>query len=406
MSKLTKPLILGLSLILVTFTIAGGLGFGVKASTDDGAYRQMGVYSEVLSHIKQDYVEEPNITAVTDGALHGLLESLDANSSYLTAPEYKQYKDLKLAKGEIGAAISKRYGYAAVVAVMPGGPADKAGLKNGDIIEAIQGKSTRIMSLAEIRGILMGAVGSNVDVSVIRPSKADPVKITITRDVVKPTPVTTKLMDASIGYIHVQGFPKGRAEEIAAAVKDLQKQGAKKLILDLRNSGDGDESEGIATANLFLDKGIITYLEGQKYPKEMFNADSAKQITTLPLVVVVDRSSAGPAEIVADAIKDNKRGDVVGDKTFGTGSIQKLIELQDGSALILSVAKYYSPDGKAIQDVAVTPNFVVSNNNNDDFVSPDEDQNVTTPGTEQKNQTDEQLQRAIEVLNSKDQKAA
>src|SRR5512142_2378293 len=149
MSKATKMVLLILSVILVGFTVAGGLG--VKASNDDGAYRQLGVYSEVLSRIRSDYVEEPNIPQVTDGALHGLLESLDANSSYLTPAEYKEYKQLKSeAKASVGAAISKRFGYAAVISVVPGGPADKANVDAGDIIEAIEGKSTRDMSLAEI----------------------------------------------------------------------------------------------------------------------------------------------------------------------------------------------------------------------------------------------------------------
>src|SRR5262249_14438478 len=151
-----------------------------------------------------------------------------------------------------------------------------------------------------------------------------------------------------------------------------QKDGAKKIVLDLRNSGDGLEDEGIATANLFLNHGTITYLQGQKYPKQTFVADPQKTVSILPLVVLVNRGTAGPAEVVASAIMENARGDVVGDKTFGSGAIQKVIEMQDGSALILSVAKYYSPSGKALEDTAITPNVLVADNN-DDFAVPDED---------------------------------
>ncbi len=403
MSRTTKTVLLVLSLALVSFTVAGGLG--VKASTGDGAYRQLGVYSEVLSRIRSDYVEEPNIALVTDGALHGLLESLDANSSYLNPEQYKQYKALKESKGTIGAAISKRFGYAAVVSVVPGGPADKADIEAGDIFEAIENKSSRDMSLAEINGVLSGAPGSSISVSVVRPRKAQPDKVSIIREVVKEPAITAKMMDDGIGYIRADGFPKGRALEISAKIKELQKQGAKKLVLDLRNSGDGDEQEGIATANLFINHGLLGYVQGQKYPRQNFDADPAKAITSAPVVVLVNRSTAGPAEIIAASILETARGDVVGDKTFGTGSIQKLIELPDNSALILSVAKYYSPSGKAIQDSAVTPNILVADNL-DDLTGPDDETDNAQPEVNKANQPDEQLRRAIEVLKNKDQKTA
>jgi carboxyl-terminal processing protease len=405
MSRTTKTVLLILSLGLVSLTVAGGLG--VKASTGDGAYRQLGVYSEVLSRIRSDYVEEPNIALVTDGALHGLLESLDANSSYLNPTEYKQYKDLKQSKGSIGAAISKRFGYAAVISVVPGGPADKANVEAGDIFEAIEGKSSRDMSLAEIHGVLSGAPGSSVSVSVVRPRKAQPDKVSIIREIVKEPAATAKMMEDNVGYIKADGFPKGRAQEIAGKIKELQKQGAKKFVLDLRNSGDGDEQEGIDTANLFINHGLITYVQGQKYPRQNFDADPAKAITSAPLVVLVNRSTAGPAEIIASSVLETARGDVVGDKTFGTGSLQKVIELPDNSALILSIAKYFTPSGKAIQDSAVTPNILVADNL-DDFTGPDDDTDTNQPETKQPktNQPDEQLRRAIEVLKNKDQKTA
>jgi carboxyl-terminal processing protease len=377
---------------------------GVRASSNEGAYRQLQVYSEVLSRVRSEYVEEPNIPEVTEGALHGLLESLDADSSYLAPEEYKEYKAHQTeGRADIGAAVSKRFGYAAVVSVIPGGPADKAGLQDTDILEAIDGKSTREMSLAEVHSMLAGQPGSNVTVSVVRARRAQPDKIVITRDVVSIPPVADKMMDDGIGEIRVDALTKGKSQEIAAKIKALQKDGVKKLILDLRNCAEGDETEGIATANLFLNHGTITYLQGQKFPREAFNADPAKDVTTLPLVVLVNKGTAGAAEIVAAAILENARGDVVGDKTFGEGSVQKVIEMPDGSALILSVAKYYSPSGKAIQDAAVTPNLLVADAD-DDAPVPDDDDNAT-PADESKKpqppQEDEQLQKAIEVLKSR-----
>lgn len=395
-----KVTILASSLAILLFTLVGGF-VNVRASSTDGAYRQLSVYSEVLARVRGEYVEEPNISAVTEGALHGLLESLDANSSYLTAAEYKHYRSIKAdGKADIGAAVSKRFGYAAVIAVIPGGPAEKAGIENSDIFESIEGRSTRDMSLAEIHSLLAGEPGSTLTVAVVRPRRAEPEKIVITRDMVTIPPVEDKMLAENVGYVKVDAFPEGKSQEIANKIRDLQKQGAKKLVLDLRNAAEGEESEGIATANLFLDHGTITYLQGQKYPRQAFNADPAKDVTKLPVAVLVNRGTAGPAEIVASAILENARGDVIGDKTFGDGSVQKLIDMPDGAALILSVAKYYSPNGKAIQDTAVTPNILVADSTDDDAGLPDEDQQAAPDDQSQKpkNPTDDQLKKALDRL--------
>jgi carboxyl-terminal processing protease len=404
MSIKTKAVVLASSSLVLLFMVVGGMD-GVRASSNDGAYRQLQVYSEVLSRVRSEYVEEPNIPVVTAGALHGLLESLDANSSYLSAAEYAEYKSHQsAAKADIGAAISKRFGYASVISVIPGGPADKAGLQDTDIIEAIESKSTREMSVGEVRSLLTGQPGSNVTVSLVRARRAEPQKVVITRDVVTIPPVSDKMLEDGIASIQVDAFTKGKSQEIANKIKSLQKSGAKKLILDLRNCAQGDESEGIATANLFLNHGTITYLQGQKYPREAFNADPSKAITNLPVVVLVNKGTAGPAEIVAAAILENARGDVVGDKTFGDGSVQKTMELPDGSALILSIAKYYTPSGKAIQDTAVTPNVLVADTEDDGPV-PDEDDNAAPADDNTKkspaSQPDQQMQKAIEVLKTR-----
>ena len=400
MSNKAKAAILSFSILIIGFVVIGGLG--VRASTNDGgAYKQLGVYSEVLSRIRSEYVEDPNVSLVTDGALHGLLESLDANSSYLSPAEYKRYKERKNdGKANIGASLSKRFGYAAIVAVIPGGPGDKAGIESGDIIEAVESRSTRDMSLAEIQNLMTGQPGSNIALSIVRARRAEPQKITVTRDVVTVPPVTERVMESGIGYIKADTLTKGKTQEVGNKIKELQRQGVKKLLLDLRNCAGGDESEGIGIANLFLNRGLITYLQGQKYPRETFTADPQKAITSLPLVVLVNRGTAGPAEIVAASILENARGDVLGDKTFGVGSIQKVIEVQDGSALILSVAKYYTPNGKAIQDNAVTPNIIVAAE--EDNVLPDDEEDSLQPTRDKKqNREDEQLKRGVEVLKNR-----
>ena len=401
MSMKTKAAILVTSFAVLLFVVVGSLG-GVHASSNDGSYRQLQVYSEVLSRVQSEYVEEPNIPKVTDGALHGLVESLDSNSSYMSAEAYKAYKKNKNeAKGGIGAVISKRFGYADVVAVLPGSPAEKAGIEPTDIFESIEGQSTREMSLPEIRSLVAGTPGSNLNVAVVRARKAEPQKMVITRDIVTMPAVSDKMLDDQVGYIKVEALVKGKSQEVAAKVKSLEKAGAKKIILDLRNDAEGDETEGVAVANLFLNHGTITYLQGQRYPREAFNADPAKAITALPIAVLVNKSTAGAAEIVAAAILENARGDVVGDKTFGDGSVQKTLDLPDGGALILSIAKYYSPSGKAIQDAAITPNVVVADAS-DDATGPDDEETAPKPEQEAKPKptTDDQLKKAVEVLKS------
>ena len=406
MSTKSKLFVLTCSLALVVVMALGQMPVRA-AGTNDGPYQQLQVYSEVLSRVEREYVDEPNIPQVTNGALHGLLEALDSSSSYLSPAEYKEFLARGNAKrGGIGAAVSKRFGYADVVSILPGGPADKAGIQNYDILEAIEGKSTHEMSPVEINSLLAGDPGSTVNVSVVRARKAEPEKIRITREMASNPAASSKMVEAGVGYIKVEWFTKGKSEEIANLIRNLQKSGATKLILDVRNSADGDPAEGIATANLFLDHGTITYLQGQKYPKEAFAAQADKAITKLPVIVLVNRGTAGPAEIVAAAILENARGDVLGDKTFGAGSIQKMIPLPDSSALDLTIAKYYTPQGKAIQDSAVTPNILVAGE--DEVALPDDgDGDSATPAEQGPKRVpqDEQLKKAIEVVKTRAEKA-
>jgi carboxyl-terminal processing protease len=393
-------------MLVIVFALIGGLGVhAASGNNSDNAYTHMQVYSEVLHRIRTEYVEEPNMGLVTNGALHGLLESLDANSSYLTPAEYKAYKAAKTdAKAGIGATVSKRFGYAAVVSVIPGGPADKAGITPGDIIETVEGQSTHDSSLAAVKTRLAGDVGSRVECVIIRARKIEPQKITIVREAVNPPAVQDQTMADNVGYIKALTLDKGKAQEIAGKIKSLQARGAKKLVLDLRNNSEGDEQEGVAVANLFLAKGMIGYLQGQKVEKVTYNADPQKKITDLPVAVLVNRGTAGAAELVAAAILDNSRGEVVGDKTFGEGSVQKVLEVPDGSALILSVAKYYTPKGKIIQDTGITPNVVIAAADEAaNTIVDDEDGGTPDEPQPQKPQQkeDDQLHRALEVLKAK-----
>ena len=361
--------------------------FGVHAGGEqDGAYSQIRVYQQVLRRIQSDYVTEPNMQKVTTGALHGLLESLDADSSYLSPTEYKIFKERPTTGvAQIGVTVSKRYGYATVVDVLPNSPADHEHIQDGDVIEAIGDQSTRELSLSVIRMLLEGKPGSTVNMTLVKPRLPDPDKLTIARAIVPMPPLTEQEYEnASIVYLKPNVISKARVDDIAAKLKANK---SKKIVLDLRDASGGDEDEGIRLANFFVKDGTLAMLEGQTYPKQTFTADPAKWLTSAPLVVLVNRGTYGAAELAASAIEAHKRGDVVGERTFGEGSVQKTIELPDGAALMLTVAKYEGPDGKKIQDEAVNPN--VQAGQTDDL---DED----TP-----NKEDQALDKALSILKAK-----
>ena len=413
MPKISKILLLAVSVVLVLTVFLGVNSGGVNAASDgqDGAYRQMTVYTEVLRHIQTDYVTDPNIAQVTNGALRGLLESLDADSSYLTPEEYKTYKaDLSsggATRAQAGINVSKRYGYATVVSVVPGSPADKAGLVDSDILEAIEGQDTRNISLAMIQRMLEGAPGSTLTVGVVRPNKAEPDKVSMTRSLIVEPPVGESLYEnASILYLKPVILDHDHVEQVEAKLKAMPKTGSKKVLLDLRDVAAGDMGEATRLTNFLLRSGTIAALEGQKFPKQVFAADPSKAIQpTAPVVVLVNRGTAGPAELVAAALEDNKRADVVGEKTYGEGTQQKTFELQDGAALILSVAKYESPSGKKLQDDGVTPDVVVASGLDEDAaVDSEAGADTATPAPMQPKpavQVDEQLTKALEILKGK-----
>lgn len=359
MNRKLSLLVLIISLLVAAYVVAGAsLNQGQEANTEDVPYRQMNVYQEVLDRINSDYVTTPNLNAATDGALHGLLESLDPDSSYLDPAEYQAYQQAQKqhARGSLGLVVSKRFGYAAIVDVAPDSPAAHAGLGRGDFLESVNGQGTRDLSLVAIRSLLAGEPGSNAEVSAVLLHRVEPKKITMTRMVLPVPPLTEQIYNGNIGYIRVADLNAGRSRQIAGQIRALTAKGAAKFLLDLRDCGQGEYGEAETTANLFLKQGTITYLQGQKYPRQTIAADASKAITQAPVAVLVNAGTYGPAEVVAAALLGDHRGDVVGDRTYGEGSLQKLLPLGDGAAVLLSVARYYSPNGISIQSQGVTPN--------------------------------------------------
>jgi carboxyl-terminal processing protease len=355
MSSLAKKIVVALSVLVIAYVTAG---YVLGRSSDDKAYRALTVYSEVLDKIQTQYVDDPNMRQVTSGALHGLLDSLDPQSAYMSPLEYKDYKERSAtnAKGEAGLALTKRFGYIAVIAVLPDSPAQKIGLHLGDVLEKIAGFTTNQMAIDQAHLLLSGEPDSVVKLSVIRRGKAEPQDMELRLAKLAPPKLLEDRLDGDIAYLRVRSFSPGIAKQIHDKLTQSEQKGAHKLILDLRDCATGDIQEGISTAQLFVSSGTIATLKGQTITPVTYSADADKVAWTQPMTVLIGNGTAGPAEIVAAAVADNKRGSTVGERTYGTASMQKLIQLDDGSALILTVANYYTPNGKEIPTDGVVPN--------------------------------------------------
>jgi carboxyl-terminal processing protease len=398
MSRNFKHVVLGLAAAVILVIFLGGFApAGVSSHPLDNAYQQMGVYEEVLHKIQADYVTVPNLADVTTGALHGLLESLDGDSAYLTAAEYKQYlAHQNDGTAQVGLIVSSRAGYATVVSVVPDSPAAGQKIQDGDLIEAINGQSTYNMSVAMVRLLLQGQAGSKVTLRIIRAQSILPVNLTMTRaDNLAPALEAKQYAGNSILYIKPYSLTTRRVNEVIAKLKSMPAN--TKVLLDLRDSAEGTEADGLRLANAFIQSGTLASLHGQTLATKTFQAKPQDFVTHAPLVVLVNHGTAGAAEIVAGAVLDDKRGDVVGDPTFGEGALVKTITLPDGAAVLLTVGKYETPDGSAIEDKAITPNYLV-NESIDSYLAeegelPASQKNVPLQ--------DDQLNKALSLLQQK-----
>jgi len=412
MNRAARIAIISVSVVIFCYA---GLGHVLGHATDDKAYKSLTVYGEVLQKIQQDYVDDPNMRTVTAGSLHGLLESLDAQSSYLTPREYDEYKK-KLASsstGDTGLTLSKRYGYVIVLSVLPDSPGTKAGIRSGDIFESIAGFTTRDMSVGQALNLLSGQPGSGVKIAVIRRGKATPEEVDIVREKLSTPKIITQKVDPDILVLRLPSLDAGRAEEVRNRLIEAEKQGIHKVILDLRECGRGPVSEAIAIARLFVPSGTLTTLRGQTVSTQVFAAEPKQVVWKGPVSALVDVTTSGAAEVLASAMIANHRGDVVGERTFGLASEQKLITMDDGAALVLTVANYYNPGGKAILEEGVTPTEVVRAVAEDDSDSGDEEaapapENQKEPGLGPRPLSPEDpiYHRALDLLKTPVKKAA
>ncbi len=405
---------IGIVVVSVVIFCYAGLGHVLGRATDDKAYKSLTVYGEVLQKIQQDYVDDPNMHTVTAGSLHGLLESLDPQSSYLTPREYDEYKK-KLRNsdtGETGLTLSKRYGYVIVLSVLPDSPGTKAGVRSGDIFESIGGFTTRDMSVGQALNLLSGQPGTGIKVAVIRRGKATPDEVDLVREKLATPKIIVQKADPDILVLRLPSLDAGRADEVRNRLLDAEKQGVRKVIVDVRECGRGPVLEAISLARLFVPSGTITTLRGQTVSAQVFSAEPKQVVWRNTVSVLIDATTSGAAEVFASAIVANHRGDVVGERTFGLASEQKLITMDDGAALILTVANYYNPGGKSILEEGITPTEIVravpedSDSGDDDAAPAPETQKEPGLGPRPLSPEDPIFHRALDLLKTPAKKAA
>jgi carboxyl-terminal processing protease len=420
MSFKSKFLMIVMSASLAMYAIAGAwLATRAQQPANDPNAQQK-IFESVLSHIQNDYVDEPNMEKVRAGALRGLAYGLDPYSTYLTADQVKDFKDNKAGSKsnqvDIGAELSQASSFLYVVAPVKGSPADQAGLRSGDVIEYIDGKATRDISLYDARQLLKGAAGTEVKLRVLRAPR--PLTLSVRRGTFRAPAAEARMEPGKIGILRINSLDEGEAADAKAKLQDLQKQGAVKIILDLRSVAGGEIQEGVTVANFFIREGSIAKTIGREQKVlKTFDADAKTTIFNGPASVLIDSGTAGAAEVIASAFAETKRGDVIGEKSFGAGAEQELFTLRDGDGLLLTTVKWASGTGKPFlgedrtrsgvaPTVEVKKPDATDNGDVDDLsTGPDEDKpNQTKPSTPSapvvaKPQPDDiQLKKAIELL--------
>ena len=419
MSFRTKFALVVLSATIALYAVVGGwLPTSAQQQNDPGA--QLRIFENVLQHIQNDYVDEPNMEKVRAGALRGLAYGLDPYSTYLTAEQVRDYRSgAGKEQAGIGAELSQVSSYLYVVAPVKGSPADQAGVRAGDIIEYIDNKATRDISLYDARQLLNGAAGSEVKLRILR---SRPVTVTVRRGTFKAPAAEARMDAGKVGILRINSLAEGEAADARARLQELTKQGAQKVVLDLRSLAGGSLTEAVNVANLFIKDGVLAQTIGRESKTlKTFTAEPKAAIFNGPLVALIDTGTAGAAEIIASALLERKRGEVVGEKSFGAGTEQQLFTLRDGDGLLLTTIKWASASGKPFlgEDRArsgVAPSVEVKRQevveaidpedltgNDDDPVAkpnPQNDKREVAPdaGTQKQQPEDVQLKKALELL--------
>ncbi len=348
MQERLKLSILFLSTLVVAYGLIGGLLEKVSAGEDP--YRDLSVLTKVLDHVQRDYVEKPDVEKALRGSLHGMMESLDPFSSFVGRDTYERYYALD-SPASTGLVLSKRYGYAHIVAVTEDSPADKNGLRSGDLIESIDGHPTVLMSLWEAGHRLRGDEDTEVELRIIRSRPSKPQDVILKRVIVEPPDVSARIVENELGIVEVPDLRSGTSDLVRAKLNMLLSTGVKGILIDLRGAAQGLVEEAVELSDQFLSEGVeIAKVRGRVGVGEEFVSSSPPLVTEMPVVLLVDGGTSGAAEVLTAALKDNGVAEVVGERTNGHGSTQEAFELKDGSVLLMSTKLFQRPDGSLIQN--------------------------------------------------------
>jgi len=360
MTSRTRLAVLVISAPVIAFAVIGGFLGNVMARSDD-TYAHLRVFQDVISLIMSNYVEQPNVDTVMRGAMRGLADNLDSDSAFLTAPMVRQFEGGdRPGPADIGLNVTHQY-YLRVVSARDDSPAAKAGIRPGDFVRLVESRPTRDMSAFEGERLLRGTAGSKVKLTIIRGNAAEPHVLELTRETPSAAvqDVKGRMQADGIGYIRIAAFGKRAADQVRTQVATLTRSGATKLIIDVRNSADGDLAEGATVARLFVPSGTLTIHESRNAGQEKIAAAKGDGAITTPVTLLVDSGTSGPAEIFVAALTGNKRADTIGEHTIGRAGTQELVKLPDGSALWITSSRYLTPDGKSIQGKGLEPDVAV-----------------------------------------------
>lgn len=357
----------GKILVVLAVLLFSGAGVFVgrvtaeKNLVEGESYEYLKVFAEVLSLVQKNYVDEAKTKELTYSAIKGMLGTLDPHSSFMPPDVYKEMQvDTKGEFGGLGIQISMKEGQLTVIAPIEDTPAEKAGIKAGDKIFAINGEPTKDLTINDAVSKMRGPKGTTVTLKIIREGVQDPFDVSIVRDIIKLKSVRHKLLDDKIGYVRLTQFQEQTAIDMEKALQKLDEEKIEALVIDLRNNPGGLLNVAVDVCDKFLKAGdLVVYIKGREKNKDEFFAKAGSAHPNYPIVVLVNEGSASASEIVAGALQDWGRGLIVGTQTFGKGSVQTVIPLSDGSGLRLTTAKYYTPKGRSIQNTGITPDITV-----------------------------------------------